>query len=78
MFFVQIGHDNWVRGLTFHPGGGKVIVSVSDDKTIRIWDYKNQRCQKTLDAHSHFVTSLGEYMITNHTSFATKLYSTSL
>lgn len=58
--FLQIGHDNWVRGLTFHPGGGKTIVSVSDDKTIRIWDYKNQRCQKTLDAHSHFVTSLGE------------------
>ena len=57
---TQTGHDNWVRGLTFHPGGGKVIISVSDDKTLRVWDYKNHRCQKTLDAHTHFVTSLGE------------------
>ena len=57
---TQVGHDNWVRGLCFHPGGGKAIVSVSDDKTLRVWDFKNKRCQKTLEAHSHFVTALGE------------------
>ncbi|XP_033628104.1 lissencephaly-1 homolog isoform X1 [Asterias rubens] len=51
------GHDNWVRGVLFHPGG-KFIVSASDDKTIRVWDYKNRRCQKVLNAHTHFVTSL--------------------
>ena len=55
----QSGHDNWVRGLQFHPGGGKVILSCSDDKTIRVWDYKNRRCQKTLEAHAHFATSIG-------------------
>lgn len=55
----QVGHDNWVRGLMFHPGG-KFIVSCADDKTLRIWDYKNKRCTKTLSAHEHFVTSLGE------------------
>ena len=54
-----MGHDNWVRGVLFHPGG-KTIASVSDDKTIRLWDFKNQRCAKTLVAHEHFVTSLGE------------------
>ena len=58
---IQVGHDNWVRGLLFHPGGGKVIISCSDDKTIRVWDYKNRRCQKSLDAHSHFATSIGEH-----------------
>ncbi|KJE96121.1 platelet-activating factor acetylhydrolase IB subunit alpha [Capsaspora owczarzaki ATCC 30864] len=52
-----IGHDNWVRGLMFHPGG-KMVVSVSDDKTLRIWDLKNRRCAKTLQAHGHFVSSL--------------------
>ena len=57
---LQVGHDNWVRGLTFHPGGGKIIISVADDKTMRIWDYKNRRCQKTLDAHGHFATSIGK------------------
>ena len=43
----------------FHPGGGKSIISCSDDKTIRIWDYKNQRCAKTVEAHGHFVTTIG-------------------
>ena len=32
-----LGHDNWVRGLAFHPGG-KYLLSVSDDKSLRIWD----------------------------------------
>uniref|UniRef100_A0AAR2M598 Lissencephaly-1 homolog n=1 Tax=Pygocentrus nattereri TaxID=42514 RepID=A0AAR2M598_PYGNA len=43
--------------MLFHPGG-KFIVSCADDKTLRIWDYKNKRCMKTLSAHEHFVTSL--------------------
>lgn len=55
--FTLIGHDNWVRGVVFHPGG-KYIVSASDDKTLRIWDIKNKRNHKTLEAHAHFVTSL--------------------
>lgn len=55
--FTLIGHDNWVRGLKFHPGG-KYIVSASDDKTLRVWDIKNKRCSKTLDAHAHFCTSV--------------------
>lgn len=55
--FTLIGHDNWVRGVCWHPGG-KYIISVSDDKTLRIWDIVNKRCYKTVDAHSHFCTSL--------------------
>ncbi|XP_074640848.1 lissencephaly-1 homolog A-like [Tubulanus polymorphus] len=55
--FTLVGHDNWVRGLVFHPGGN-FIISASDDKTLRVWDIKNRRNQKTLDAHQHFVTSL--------------------
>ena len=57
--FTLIGHDNWVRGLAWHPGG-KYIISCSDDKTIRVWDITNKRLSKTLEsAHSHFCTSLG-------------------
>jgi platelet-activating factor acetylhydrolase IB subunit alpha len=54
---IQIGHDNWVRGLVYHPGG-KYLLSASDDKTVRVWDVANKRTYKTLDAHQHFVTSL--------------------
>jgi platelet-activating factor acetylhydrolase IB subunit alpha len=58
--FTLVGHDNWVRGVVFHPGG-KFIVSASDDKTLRVWDTRNKRCMKTLEAHQHFCTSLGMY-----------------
>lgn len=61
-----MGHDNWVRGVLFHPGG-RFVVSCADDKTLRIWDYKNKRCMKTLSAHEHFVTSLGETQFMNAT-----------
>lgn len=55
--FTLIGHDNWVRGVCWHPGG-KYIVSVSDDKTLRVWDIIHKRCCKTIEAHSHFCTSI--------------------
>jgi len=53
-----IGHDNWIRGVQFHPAGNHLI-SVSDDKSIRIWDLKQGRAVKTInDAHTHFVSCL--------------------
>jgi len=53
-----IGHDNWVRGVEFHPNG-QYVMSVSDDKSIKIWDLKQGRATKTIhDAHSHFVSCM--------------------
>jgi platelet-activating factor acetylhydrolase IB subunit alpha len=52
------GHDNWVRGVAFHPSG-KFLYSCSDDKSIRVWDNATKRChKKLLDAHAHFVTCM--------------------
>ncbi|KAI9762533.1 MAG: protein with putative role during mitosis [Chaenotheca gracillima] len=53
------GHDNWVRGLVFHPGG-KYLLSVSDDKTLRCWDLSQEgKCVKVLsDAHERFISCL--------------------
>jgi len=53
------GHDSWVRGLVFHPGG-KFLLSVSDDKTLRCWDFAQEgRCVRVLrDDHTHFVSCL--------------------
>ena len=54
-----VGHDNWVRGMVFHPGG-KYLLSASDDKTIRCWDLSQEgKCVKTIDdAHNHFVSCI--------------------
>ncbi|KAJ2904357.1 nuclear distribution protein pac-1a [Zalerion maritima] len=54
-----IGHDNWVREMAFHPGG-KYLLSVADDKTLRCWDLSQEgKCVKVLnDAHNHFVSCL--------------------
>jgi platelet-activating factor acetylhydrolase IB subunit alpha len=76
--FTLIGHDNWVRGLLFHPSG-KYIVSAADDKTLRIWDVKNKRNNKTLEAHQHFVTSLdfhrtGPFVISGSVDLTVKVW----
>lgn len=54
-----VGHDNWVRALVFHPGG-KYLLSVSDDKTLRCWDLSQAgKCVRVLsEAHERFVTCL--------------------
>ncbi|XP_068633013.1 lissencephaly-1 homolog [Battus philenor] len=52
-----VGHDNWVRGAAWHPGG-RYLLTASDDKTLRVWDVAHTRCLKTLYAHQHFATSL--------------------
>jgi len=55
--FSLVGHDNWVRGISWHPGG-KFLLTASDDKSLRVWDIQHRRCHKSLDAHTHFATSL--------------------
>jgi platelet-activating factor acetylhydrolase IB subunit alpha len=54
-----VGHDNWIRGLVFHPGG-KYLLSVADDKTLRCWDLSQEgKLVKTLDdTHGHFISCI--------------------
>jgi len=53
------GHDNWIRALVFHPGG-RFLLSVSDDKTLKCWDLSQEgKCVRTVDgAHEHFISAL--------------------
>ncbi|KUI57972.1 Nuclear distribution protein PAC1 [Cytospora mali] len=53
------GHDNWVTAVAFHPGG-KFLLSVSDDKTLRCWDLSQEgKCVKVLgDSHERFISCL--------------------
>lgn len=50
-----VGHDNWVRGLAFHPSG-RYLFSCSDDRSIRVWDLQELRQIRLIpDAHTHFI-----------------------
>jgi len=40
LFSLQ-GHDNWVRGISWHPGG-KYLLTASDDKSLRVWDIQHR------------------------------------
>ena len=51
-------HDNWVRDVLVHRSGNFVI-SVSDDKSVIVFDVKNKRKLKEIpEAHEHFVTAI--------------------
>ncbi|EFY89459.1 WD domain-containing protein [Metarhizium acridum CQMa 102] len=53
-----IGHNNWVTAVVFHPGG-KYLLSVADDKTLRCWDLTLGQCIKVLEGiHEQFITCL--------------------
>lgn len=53
----QVGHDNWIRAIIFHPAG-KHLISAADDNTYRIWDLKTGRCVRRIDAHERFVSCI--------------------
>ena len=57
LYCSQVGHDNWVRSLAFHPCG-KYLLSAADDKSVRIWELKTGRCVKKIEAHDQFVASV--------------------
>lgn len=52
----QASHTAWVRGVVFHPCG-RFVLSVSEDRTLRVWDVRKGACIATIEeAHEHFVT----------------------
>ena len=53
---IFTAHENWVRSVVIHSSG-KYIISTADDKSMRVFSIKDQRCIRTIsDAHGHFVT----------------------
>ncbi|MEG4035402.1 AAA-like domain-containing protein, partial [Microcoleus sp. S36b_A4] len=51
------GHSNSVRSIAFSPDG-KILASVSDDNTIKLWHLESQTPIATLTGHSNAVRSI--------------------
>jgi len=52
-----IGHKSWVKDLIIHPNG-KILISCSDDKSIKMWDLETGDCIRTLQQHQGFVNAI--------------------
>jgi WD40 repeat protein len=51
------GHSGWVTSVAFSPDG-KLVVSRSDDRTVRLWDTATGAALQTLEGHSGWVSSV--------------------
>jgi WD40 repeat protein len=49
-------HSDWIRSCTVSPDN-LYIVSGSNDKTLKVWDFKTGNCNMTLNGHSGRVNS---------------------
>ncbi|KAJ3342375.1 POC1 centriolar protein A [Gonapodya sp. JEL0774] len=55
--FTLAGHLNWVRSANFSPDS-RLVVSGSDDKTVKLWDLGSKACVKTYWDHTGMITSV--------------------
>eukprot|EP00928_Gymnodinium_smaydae_P061718 TRINITY_DN45741_c0_g1_i1.p1 TRINITY_DN45741_c0_g1~~TRINITY_DN45741_c0_g1_i1.p1 ORF type:complete len:946 (-),score=237.93 TRINITY_DN45741_c0_g1_i1:335-3172(-) len=56
--FTLNGHQKGVNCVEYAPTGEKpYLISGSDDKTVKIWDYQTQKCIQTLEGHTNNVSA---------------------
>ncbi|KAH0473496.1 MAG: uncharacterized protein KVP18_001183 [Porospora cf. gigantea A] len=57
--FTLLGHDQGVNCVAYPSGGDRpFLVSGSDDRTVRIWDYTTKQCLQVLTGHTDNVISV--------------------
>jgi WD40 repeat protein len=54
---VQIGHNGSINCVTFSPDG-KLVLSASFDKTVKLWEAATGRLVRTFEGHSEQVASV--------------------
>lgn len=56
--FTLNGHQRGVNCVEFAPAGDRpYIISGSDDRTVKIWDYQTHNCIQTLTGHTNNVST---------------------
>ncbi|VDN24008.1 unnamed protein product [Gongylonema pulchrum] len=57
--FTLQGHEKGVNCVDYYHGGDKpYLISGSDDRLVKIWDYQNKTCVATLDGHAQNVSAV--------------------
>ena len=56
--FTLTGHSRGVNCLDFALGDKPYLLSGSDDKSVRVWDYQTKQCVHVLEGHSANVSSV--------------------
>ncbi|WP_211178464.1 nSTAND1 domain-containing NTPase [Brasilonema octagenarum] len=75
------GHANWVNGISFSPDG-KMLASVSNDSTVKLWDTSTSKEIKTLTGHTNAVNGIsfspdGKMLASVSNDSTVKLWDTS-
>ncbi|CAM9596798.1 unnamed protein product, partial [Heterosigma akashiwo] len=60
--FASASLDRTVKGINcvdYYPGGDKpYLLSGSDDRTVKVWDYQTKACVQTLEGHTNNVVAV--------------------
>jgi WD40 repeat protein len=72
------GHDAPVCAVVFNPGG-QILASVSDDRTVRLWDVQTHQCLRVLRGHQDIVRAIafdtsGQYLASGSSDQTIRLW----